>query len=213
MRAAVVHEAGGPDVIRVEERPVPTVRPGWALVRIRAFGLNRSELVTRAGGSGDAVRFPRVLGIECVGEIADGGDTEFERGQTVIAAMGGMGRDFDGGYEEYAVLPATHVIPVRTALSWPELGAIPETFGTAWGSLELLHLREGQTLLVRGGTSSVGMAAITLAKERGVRIIATTRAEAKRSAVLADGADHAIIDDGRVAATRSRLCGPALAHA
>jgi NADPH:quinone reductase-like Zn-dependent oxidoreductase len=200
MQAAVVYEPGGPDVLRIEERPLPTVKPGWVLVRIRAFGLNRSELITRAGGSGDAVKFPRVLGIECVGEVADGSDTGLAPGTTIVAAMGGMGRDFDGGYEDYALLPAPQVIPVRTTLPWPELGALPETFGTAWGSLELLELRAGQTLLVRGGTSSVGMAAITLAKDRGVTIVTTTRQAAKVAALRANGADHVILDDGTIAA-------------
>ena len=200
MRAAVVHEPGGPDVLKIEERPLPQVRPGWALVRIHAFGLNRSELLTRAGDSGDAVRFPRVLGIECVGEVADADPATLARGQTVVAAMGGMGRDYDGGYEDYALLPVASVIPVRTTLSWAELGAVPETFGTAWGSLQTLDLREGQLLLIRGGTSSVGMAAITLAKGRDVRVIATTRQEAKRAALEANGADHVVIDDGTIAA-------------
>lgn len=199
MQAAVVHEPGSPDVLHIETRPVPQLQPGKVLVRVRAFGLNRSELVTRAGGSGEAVRFPRVLGIECVGEIADTDATTLARGQTVVAAMGGMGRDYDGGYEEYALLPATQVIPVRTTLAWAELGAVPETFGTAWGSLERLHFQEGQTLLIRGGSSSVGMAATTLAAARGVRVIATTRQTEKRAALEANGAAHVVIDDGAVA--------------
>jgi NADPH:quinone reductase-like Zn-dependent oxidoreductase len=191
MRAAVVHVPGGPDVLRVEEIPVPEPRPGWVLVRVRAFGLNRSELGTRAGESGAAVQFPRVLGIECVGEVV-------ETGQTIVAAMGGMGREFDGGYAEYALLPATHVIPVETSLAWPQLGAIPESFGTAWGSLDLLELEPGQSLLVRGGSSSVGMAAITIAKDRGLTVIATTRQESKRPALEAAGADQVVLDDGEV---------------
>ncbi|HEX5781085.1 MAG TPA: zinc-binding dehydrogenase [Solirubrobacteraceae bacterium] len=190
MRAAVVHEPGGPDVLRVEEIPTPEPRPGWVGVRVRAFGLNRSELGTRAGESGAAVKFPRVLGIECVGELADG--------QTVVAAMGGMGREFDGGYAEYALLPETHVIPVETSLSWPQLGAIPESFGTAWGSLDLLELEAGQSLLVRGGSSSVGMAAITIAKDRGITVFATTRQASKQAALEAAGSDHVLIDDGEV---------------
>ncbi len=188
-------------MLHIEDRPVPQLQPGTVLVRVRAFGLNRSELITRAGGSGDAVRFPRVLGIECVGEIADTDATTLARGQTIVAAMGGMGRDYDGGYEEYALLPAAQVIPVRTTLSWAELGAVPETFGTAWGSLGMLHLQEGQTLLIRGGSSSVGMAAATLATARGVRVIATTRQTEKRAALEANGAAHVVIDDGAVASS------------
>jgi NADPH:quinone reductase-like Zn-dependent oxidoreductase len=199
MQAVVVHEPGGPEVLRLEQRPIPEPRPGWVLVRVWAFGLNRSELITRAGGSGDAVRFPRVLGIECVGEVVEAPGSTLAPGQRVIAAMGGMGRDYDGGYEEYALLPASQVIPVQTTLGWAELGAIPETFGTAWGTLEELALHEGQSLLVQGGSSSVGMAAITIAKDRGVTVLATTRQESKRAALLAAGADYVIVADGDVA--------------
>lgn len=200
MRAVVVHAPGGPDALTLEDRPIPVARSGWVLVRIRAFGLNRAELITRSGGSGDAVRFPRVIGIECAGEVADPSDGDLRVGQRVVAAMGEMGRAFDGGYAQYALLPSTHVIPVQTTLDWPTLAAIPETFGTAWGSLERLDLTSGDSLLIRGGTSSVGMAAITMAKDRGVTVLATTRKEAKRASLEANGADHVVIDDGAIAA-------------
>ncbi len=199
MRAVVVHEPGGPEVLRLEERPIPEPRPGWVLVRIHAFGLNRSELITRAGGSGDAVGFPRVLGIECAGEVVEAPGSTLQPGQQVLAAMGGMGRDFDGGYEQYALLPFDHVIPVQSTLDWPELGAIPESFGTAWGTLAQLALHEGQSLLVQGGSSSVGMAAIAIAKDRGLTVLATTRQESKRAALQAAGADYVIVADGDVA--------------
>ncbi len=195
MLAVVVHEPGGPQVLRLEERPIPVAWTGWVLVRVRAFGLNRSELVTRAGGSGDAVRFPRVLGIECVGDVVEAPGTTLQPGQRVLAAMGGMGRDFDGGYEQYALLPSSHVIPVDTTLDWPQLGAIPESFGTAWGTLAELGLNEGQSLLVQGGSSSVGMAAIAIAKDRGLTVLATTRQESKRAALLQAGADYVIVAD------------------
>jgi NADPH:quinone reductase-like Zn-dependent oxidoreductase len=199
MQAVLVHEPGGPEVLRLEERSIPESRPGWVLVRVRAFGLNRSELITRAGGSGDAVRFPRVLGIECVGEVVEAPGSTLVPGQPMLAAMGGMGRDYDGGYEQYALLPAGQVIPVQTTLDWPQLGAIPESFGTAWGTLEQLELRDGQSLLVQGGSSSVGMAAITIAKDRGLTVLATTRQESKRAALQAAGADYVVVADGDVA--------------
>ena len=199
MQAAVVHEPGPPEVLRLEDLPIPEPRDGWILVRVRAFGLNRSELVTRRGGSGDAVRFPRVLGIEAVGEVVSDPSGELSEGQAFVAAMGEMGRAYDGGYEQYALLPAAQVIGVDTTLDWPTLGAIPETFGTAWGSLATLDLRAGQTLLVHGGSSSVGMAAITIAADRGATVIATTRQAAKRAALEANGAAHVVIDDGAVA--------------
>jgi NADPH:quinone reductase-like Zn-dependent oxidoreductase len=207
MKAAVIQEPGPPDVLQIEDRPIPEARPGWIVVRVRAFGLNRSELVTRRGGSGDAVRFPRVLGIEAVGEVVEDPSQELPAGQTFVAAMGNMGRAYDGGYEQYALLPASQVIAVETTLDWPTLGALPETFGTAWGSLDLLELQSGQTLLVRGGTSSVGMAATTIAKDAGVTVIATTRQEGKRGALEANGADHVIIDDGAIAERVLEIAG------
>jgi NADPH:quinone reductase-like Zn-dependent oxidoreductase len=114
--------------------------------------------------------------------------------------MGGMGRDYDGGYAQYTLLPVQQVIPVETDLDWPRLGAIPESFGTAWGSLDQIGLQSGSTLLVRGGTSSVGMAAITIAKDQGLTAFATTRQEGKRPALEAAGVDNVVIDDGGAAA-------------
>ena len=197
MKAVVVHEPGGPEVLRGEERPIPRARPGWILVRVRAFGLNRAELITRAGGSGDAVRFPRVLGIECAGEVVDAPGSDLKPGQRVLAAMGGMGRDYDGGYQQYALLPASQVIPVTSTLEWPQLGAIPESFGTAWGTLQEIGLDVGESLLVHGGTSSVGMAAIALGKDRRLLVLATTRQETKRVALQAAGAQYQLVLDGR----------------
>ncbi|HEU5032095.1 MAG TPA: zinc-binding dehydrogenase [Spirillospora sp.] len=195
MRAAVADRPGPPDVLRVREVPVPEPRPGWTLVRVRAFGLNRSEMFTRQGHS-PGVRFPRVLGIECVGEVAAGG--ALAPGTRVAAVMGEMGRAFDGGYAEYALLPDDLLIPVTTGLDWEVFGALPETYLTAQGSLDALRADTG-TLLVRGGTSSVGMAALSLAKGLGLRTIATTRNPGKVKALEAAGADHVVVDEGGIA--------------
>ena len=100
MKAALIHEPGGPEVLKIESRPVPTPRPGEVLIRVKAFGLNRSELFTRQGLS-PGVSFPRILGIEAVGLVEEAPGAEFNKGEIVASAMGGMGRDFDGAYAEY----------------------------------------------------------------------------------------------------------------
>jgi NADPH:quinone reductase-like Zn-dependent oxidoreductase len=200
MRAAVVDAPGGPDVVRVREVPTPQARRGWTLVRVRAFGLNRAELMTRQGLSGDAVRFPRVLGIECVGTVETSVDDDAPApGTTVAAVMGDMGRAYDGGYAEYALLPTERLMPLETHLEWEVLGALPETFLTARGSLDALALEAGQTLLVRGATSSVGMAALGLGIAAGLRILATTRNPDKAEILRERGADEVLIDEGSFA--------------
>jgi NADPH:quinone reductase-like Zn-dependent oxidoreductase len=196
MRAAVCVRAGGPEVLEIRELPVPTVREGWSLVQVKAAGLNRSELRTRQGHS-PTVRFPRVLGIECVGVVAASTDTTLPDGTTVAAVMGEMGREFDGGYAEYALLPNSLLMPVTTTLPWDVLAALPETYLTAQGSLDALGVMPGRgRLLIRGGTSSVGMAATSIASGYGVETAATTRRPGKIDALTAAGVDHVLVDDG-----------------
>ena len=197
MRAAVCVRAGGPEVLEIRELPVPAVREGWSLVQVKAAGLNRSELRTRQGHSPN-VTFPRVLGIECVGIVADSTDPGLPDGTTVAAVMGEMGREFDGGYAEYALLPNALLMPVTTTLPWEVLAALPETYLTAQGSLDMLGvLPRGQgRLLIRGGTSSVGMAAASIASGHGIETAATTRRQGKVDALTAAGVDHVLVDDG-----------------
>jgi NADPH:quinone reductase-like Zn-dependent oxidoreductase len=171
------------------------------LIRVRAFGLNRSELHTRLGLAGDGVSFPRVLGIEATGEVAAAPGGEFVVGQQVMTMMGGMGRTFDGGYAEYTLVPAGQVIPFTSDLGWDTLGAVPEMLQTAYGSMTVgMGTQPGDSILIRGGTSSVGMATALLAKERDMTVLATTRSPAKAAALENLGVDHIVIDTGSVAA-------------
>jgi NADPH:quinone reductase-like Zn-dependent oxidoreductase len=208
MRAAVCVSAGAPEVLEIHGLPVPEVREGWSLVRVKGAGLNRSELRTRQGHSPN-VTFPRVLGIECVGTVAASTDPRLPDGTTVAAVMGEMGREFDGGYAEYALLPNSLLMPVTTTLPWDILAALPETYLTAQGSLDALGIVPGGgRLLIRGGTSSVGMAAASIASGYGLEIAATTRRQAKVGALTAAGVAHVLVDDGETQPPRLSLTTP-----
>ncbi|MFI6365327.1 zinc-binding dehydrogenase [Nocardia sp. NPDC050630] len=209
MRAAVCVRAGGPEVLEIRELPVPALRAGWSLVQVKGVGLNRSELRTRQGHSPN-VRFPRVLGIECVGTVAASTDPTLPEGTTVAAVMGEMGREFDGGYAEYALVPNSLLMPVTTTLPWDALAALPETYLTAQGSLDALGVAPGNTgrLLIRGGTSSVGMAAASIASGYGLEIAATTRRPGKIDALTAAGVDHPLLDTGESLTARVHAVWP-----
>ena len=199
MRAVVLEGPGPVEALEIRDLPVPKPEPGWVLIEVNAFGLNRSELHTRLGLAG-GMSYPRVLGIEATGVVAACPGGELEVGQQVVAMMGGMGRQFDGGYAEYTCVPVRQVIAFRSDLPWSTLGAVPEMLQTAYGSLTVgLDVRHGQTLLVRGGTSSVGMAATVLAKRMGLTVISTTRNPASVDRLRDVGADHVLIDDGPLA--------------
>src|SRR5215831_15949700 len=194
MRAAVCVKAGGPEVLEIRELPLPKVREGWSLVQVKGAGLNRSELRTRQGHSLN-VKFPRVLGIECVGIVAASTDPTIPDGTRVAAVMGEMGRQFDGGYAEYALLPNSLLMPVTTTLPWDVMAALPETYLTAQGSLDALGLGPGSQgrLLIRGGTSAAGMAAASIASGYGITTAATTRRHDRTGALAAAGADYPFV--------------------
>lgn len=207
MRAVVLDAPGPPEALRIRDIPIPEPVPGQVLIRVKAFGLNRSELHTRLGLA-EGVVFPRVPGIEATGVVAACPGGEFEPGQQVVAMMGGMGRTFDGGYAEYTCVPVAQVIPFISNLDWPLLGAVPEMLQTSYGSLTVgLDAQPGQSILIRGGTSSIGMATAVLAKQRGMTVLSTTRSVGKADALTKIGVDHVLVDDGQIAASVRAILG------
>ena len=200
MKAAVMYAPGGPEVLKVESRPIPAPQAGQVLIRIKAFGLNRSELFTRQGLSPD-VHFPRILGIEGVGIVEEAPGGEFKKGETVATVMGGMGRQFDGSYAEYTCVPAKQLQVIHSELPWETVGEVPEMLQTAWGSVfKALALKKAEHLLVRGGTTSVGLAAAAIAKKFGAHVTSTTRNPEREALLRKSGADQIFIDSGSIAA-------------
>jgi NADPH2:quinone reductase len=197
MKAIIISAPGGPEVLTITELPDPTPAGDEVLIRVRAFGLNHAETYMRNGSWGQVARVP---GIECAGIIEADPSGRLAAGSPVVAILGGMGRTRDGSYAELVTLPATNVAPVNTTLSWTDLVALPEVYATAWAGLhQNLALEPGQTVLIRGATSSLGQAAVNIAAGHGALVIATTRTQA-REALLADiGAAQVLVDDGQLA--------------
>ncbi|MGO4567013.1 zinc-binding dehydrogenase [Rhizobium sp. 2YAF20] len=207
MRAVLLSEPGGVERLVLKDLPIPQPPPDWVRIRVKAFGVNETEVTSRKGLSSPDFTMPRILGIECVGVIdaaADG--TPFQKGQKVATMMGGMGRSFDGSYAEYFIVPARQVIPFETELPWDVVGALPEMFQTAYGSLTKgIDLRPGQSVLIRGGTSTVGLSAATLAKQMGAVVLSTTRRPERLELLRDYGVDHPLVDDGQISPTVRNL--------
>lgn len=201
MRAVRLTGPGGYDVLTASDVPMPDVEPGWVRLQVKAFGINESEVISRQGGSGPDFSFPRILGIECAGvvdAVADG--SRLHPGQQAITMMGGMGREIDGSYAEYTLVREGNVIAFSSDLPWETIGALPEMLQTAHGSLTTgLALQPDQRILVRGGTSSVGLSAIALAHDGGAHVIATTRNPDRATLLHDQGADEVLIDGGELA--------------
>ena len=192
MKAIVIEEHGGPEKLVIRDVPDPVPTPGHVVIEVKAFGLNHAETQMRKGNWPESAP---ISGIECVGLVKTNPSGRLAAGQKVVAVMGGMGRSISGSYAELTNPPATNVVPVDTSLPWEALAALPESYATAWSCLHgNLELRAGQTLLVRGATSALGQAAVNLAVERDVQVIATTRTSARFPTLTALGARRALLE-------------------
>ena len=200
MKAVKIYQPGGPEQLIYQDVPTPDIKEGWSLVKIKGFGINHSEIFTREGKS-PSVQFPRILGIECVGEVAQSSTPALAVGQKVVSIMGEMGRAFDGSYAEYVLLPNEQIYPVHTDLDWTTLAAIPETYYTAFGSLQQLRIAPQDRVLVRGAGSGVGVAFAQLLKAQFPHIVlhGSTRNPFKATRLQAVGFDEVITEaDGKL---------------
>ena len=200
MKAVKIYQAGGPEQLIYQDVPTPDIKEGWSLVKIKGFGINHSEIFTREGKS-PSVQFPRILGIECVGEVAQSSTPALAVGQKVVSIMGEMGRAFDGSYAEYVLLPNEQIYPVHTDMDWTTLAAIPETYYTAFGSLQQLRIAPQDRVLVRGAGSGVGVAFAQLLKAQFPHIVlhGSTRNPVKATRLQAVGFDEVITEaDGKL---------------
>jgi NADPH2:quinone reductase len=189
MRAVIASKGGGPEVLEVVSRPLPQAQEGEVLVRVRAAGVNRPDVLQRQGHYPPPPGAPDVLGLEIAGEVVASGPgaSRFQPGEKIMGLVAG------GGYADYAVVHETNALPVPTGLSMEEAGAIPETYFTVWTNVfERGRLAQGETFLVHGGTSGIGTTAIQLAKAFGARVIATAGTAEKCEACLRLGADVAV---------------------
>ena len=216
MKAVKIYQAGGPEQLIYQDVPTPDIKESWSLVKIKGFGINHSEIFTREGKS-PSVQFPRLLGIECVGEVVQSSTPALAVGQKVVSIMGEMGRAFDGSYAEYVLLPNEQIYPVHTDLDWTTLAAIPETYYTAFGSLQQLRIAPQDRVLVRGAGSGVGVAFAQLLKAQFPHVVlhGSTRNPAKATRLQAVGFDEVITEaDGKIQTDQSydkilELVGPA----
>ncbi|WP_295209847.1 NAD(P)H-quinone oxidoreductase [uncultured Brevundimonas sp.] len=187
MRVIEIEGGSGPaEALKIAERPDPVARPGQVLIRVRAAGVNRPDLLQRTGAYPPPPGASDVLGLEVAGEIEAVGEgvTRWTVGDRVCALLGG------GGYAELAVVDARHVLPIPEGLDFVQAAVLPETVFTVFANVfEGGALKAGETLLIHGATSGIGVTAIQMAKAAGARVIATSRGADKAAAAKALGAD------------------------
>jgi NADPH:quinone reductase len=197
MKAIVITQPGGPDVLQIQDLPEPIPGDDEVLIRVKAFGVNHAETHMRKGEWPEATP---VSGIEAVGTVVHDPAGALAEGTSVLTIMGGLGRTRNGSYAEYVAAAATNVAMIDTSLDWTDLAAIPESYATAWSTLHgNLELKPGQSLLIRGATSALGQAAVNIAGDLGAMVIATTRREERAELLRSLGADSVVIESDSIA--------------
>jgi len=192
MKAVEITVYGAPEVLRIGDRPEPVAGAGEVLIRVKASGINRPDVLQRTGNYPVPPGASDIPGLEVAGEIVAGDAAAmaaagFKLGDRVCALVAG------GGYAELCVAPVGQCLPVPTGLSDIEAATLPETFFTVWSNVfDRARLQAGETLLIQGGTSGIGVTAIQMAKALGATVIATAGSDEKCAACIALGADHAI---------------------
>jgi NADPH2:quinone reductase len=178
--------------LKLRDLPVPEPAAGEVLIQVRGIGINRAEIYFRMGAWGEVAP---VSGIEAVGEVVHDPAGKLREGDKVAAFMGGLGRSRNGSYAEYLTARVQNVVPLETKLPWAQLAAIPESYSTAWACLfQALCLRSGETLVVRGATSALGLAALNLARATGANLIAATRSDQQNDRLLKLGAKQVVAE-------------------
>jgi NADPH:quinone reductase len=189
MQVIEISQHGAPSVLKIGERDKPQAKPGEVLIRVHAAGVNRPDVLQRMGSYRVPEGVTDIPGLEVAGEIVDGDLTgsEFKKGDMVCALLQG------GGYAEYCTAPIAQCLPFPKGLNAIQAASLPETYFTVWSNVfDRGRLADGETLLVQGGTSGIGVAAIQIATARGHRVFATARTEAKCRACEALGAVRGI---------------------
>jgi NADPH:quinone reductase-like Zn-dependent oxidoreductase len=185
---------GGPDKMVLREWPLPNPKWGEVRIEVKAFGINRAEIHMRRGDWGEVAP---VTGIECVGTVDLDPSGILPNGQKVACIVGGMGRTRNGSYADFTCVETKNVFTLHTSLAWDRLAAVPESYATAWTCLfDNLKLTARQVLLVRGGTSALGQAAINIAVDHGATVLASTRVKNKISLLHSLGASEVFVEDG-----------------
>ncbi|MYV05486.1 zinc-binding dehydrogenase [Furfurilactobacillus milii] len=194
MKAVVVRQTGDSSVLQIGERPIPQATTDQSVIKIHAFGVHRYEVLTRQTGW-PAVTFPRVLGVEAVGVIEQSSTNgHFMKGQRVVTLMGGLGHDVDGSYQEYALIDDKNIYPTSLDGDYTQLATYPENFYTAFGALQHARVSAGHSILVRGATSTVGLAMIQLGQAMGLTVIGTSRRKEMLPQLIKLGANQVVLD-------------------